>query len=213
MLIAPSVLTADFSNLEKELASIKTADFIHLDIMDGHFVPNISFGSHISKSIAKATDLKLDVHLMVTDPIKWIDDFSFPEVEYITIHLESRHVDETILKIKEKGKKVGLSIKPQTPIEKLIPYLGEIDLALIMTVEPGFGGQSFIDEQLIKVIELKQVRINTNLNYLIEVDGGVNQETIQMCHLSGVDISVVGSYLFNLEDRAKGIADLKKCEC
>lgn len=211
MLIAPSVLTADFSKLKKELDSIKSADYLHLDIMDGHFVKNISFGSHISKSIAKITDLKLDVHLMVKDPIKWIDDFSFPEVEFITIHLEAKDVDKAILKIKENGKKVGLSIKPKTKIERLIPYLDQIDLALIMTVEPGFGGQKFIDDQMVKVIELNQVRKDSNFKYLIEVDGGINQETIQMCHLTGVDIAVAGSYLFNLKDREKGIAELKKC--
>ncbi|MDD3068456.1 MAG: ribulose-phosphate 3-epimerase [Acholeplasmataceae bacterium] len=212
MLIAPSVLTADFSNLKRELDSIKSADYLHLDIMDGHFVPNISFGSHISKMIGKATDLKLDVHLMVTDPLNWVDEFSFDGVEYITIHLEANDVDETLLKIKKNGKKVGLSIKPNTPIEKLIPYVGEIDLALIMTVEPGFGGQKFIDRQMVKVIELNQVRKDLKLNYMIEVDGGINLETIKICHLAGVDIAVAGSYLFNLENREKGIAELKKCD-
>lgn len=211
MLIAPSVLTADFSNLKEELKTIKTADYLHLDIMDGHFVPNISFGSHISKMIAKATDLKLDVHLMVTDPLKWIDDFSFPEVEYITIHLEANDVDLTIEKIRKNGKKVGLSIKPNTPVEKLIPYIHQFDLALIMTVEPGFGGQKFMENQMMKVKELKKLRKATQTNFLIEVDGGINLETIKVCEQAGVDIAVAGSYLFNLKDRAKGISDLKQC--
>ncbi len=211
MLIAPSVLTADFSNLKEELKTIKTADYLHLDIMDGHFVPNISFGSHISKMIAEATDLKLDVHLMVTDPLKWIDDFSFPEVEYITIHLEANDLDQTIEKIKKNGKKVGLSIKPNTPVEKLFPYIHQFDLALIMTVEPGFGGQKFMENQMSKVIELKTLRKTTQTNFLIEVDGGINLETIKVCEQAGVDIAVAGSYLFNLKDRAKGISDLKQC--
>lgn len=211
MLIAPSVLTADFSNLKNELDSIETADLIHIDIMDGHFVPNISFGPHITKSIAKLTDLKLDVHLMVSDPINWIDQFSIPEVEYITVHLESNGFEEAMDMIRTNGKKVGLSMKPSTHYDRILPYLDQIDLVLIMTVEPGFGGQSFMDDQLVKIIEMIQLKRRSNYQYLVEVDGGINFTTIQLCHLAGVDISVVGSYLFNLKDREKGIADLKIC--
>ena len=209
MKIAPSVLTANFVNLKEELDSIKNADYLHLDIMDGHFVPNISFGPAISKDISKYTKLGLDVHLMVTDPLFWVPKFSFEQTKFITIHTESNHVKESIKAIQEKHIGVGLSIKPKTPVKDLIPYIKDANLILIMTVEPGFGGQSFMISSLDKVKELIQIRHELKLDFLIEVDGGVNQETIQLCKAAGVDIAVVGSYLFNQKDRKKGIDALR----
>lgn len=209
MKIAPSVLTADFTNLKNELDSIITADLIHIDIMDGHFVPNISFGPAITQMIEKQTHLPLDVHLMVTDPKEWVPKFAFKQTKYITIHTESNHVSETIQTIKKHQIGVGLSIKPKTHIRSLMPYLNEVDLILIMTVEPGFGGQSFMPEMMDKVKELIKLRKEHRLNFLIEVDGGVNDETIGMCRDAGVDIVVAGSYLFNLNDRKKGIESLR----
>jgi len=209
MKIAPSVLTADFTNLEEELKSIESADYLHLDIMDGHFVPNISFGPAISKMISEKTNLPLDIHLMVTDPIKWIDDFTFKHTKYITIHVEANDVRKTINKIKENKIGLGLSVKPKTDIAELMPYIHDVDLVLVMTVEPGFGGQSFMHDMMEKVKKLVEIRKSEKLNFEIEVDGGISDQTIEIARLSGVDVCVAGSYLFNLKDRKKGILSLK----
>jgi len=209
MKIAPSVLTANFTNLEQEIKSIQTADYIHLDIMDGHFVPNISFGPAISKQIEAVTHLPIDVHLMVTDPLRWIPQFVFPQTKFITIHIESNHVQESVLAIQKEHVGVGIAIKPKTPVRAIIPYLNDVSLILVMTVEPGFGGQSFMGDMMDKVRELVKLRKENGLNFVIEIDGGVNDETAKIAKESGVDIVVAGSYLFNMEDRAKGIEVLK----
>lgn len=209
MKIAPSVLTADFTDLENELKSIETADYLHLDIMDGHFVPNISFGPAISKMISKKTNLPLDIHLMVTNPYQWIDVFTFKNTKYITIHVESNDVRKTMDKIKSNHIKLGLSVKPKTKVDELLPYISEVDLVLVMTVEPGFGGQSFMHDMMDKVKELVEIRKKFNLSFEIEVDGGINDQTIEIARLSGVDVCVAGSYLFTLKDRQKGILSLK----
>jgi ribulose-phosphate 3-epimerase len=209
MKVAPSVLTADFTHLKEELKSIETADYIHLDIMDGHFVPNISFGPAISKSISQMTDVPLDIHLMVTDPLKWIDGFSFSNTKFITIHTEAHDVKKTIDKIKSKNIGVGLSIKPNTPVDDLMPYLDDANLVLVMTVEPGFGGQSFMADMMDKVKKLVDIRRLKGLDFLIEVDGGINDQTINIAKESGVDVVVAGSYLFNMKDRKKGIDFLR----
>jgi len=209
MKIAPSVLTADFTDLKNELKSIETADYLHLDIMDGHFVPNISFGPAISKMISQKTNLPLDIHLMVTDPYQWIDGFTFKNTKYITIHVESNDVRKTMDKIKSNQVKLGLSVKPKTSIDELMPFIHEVDLVLVMTVEPGFGGQSFMHDMMDKVKELVEIRKKYNLSYEIEVDGGISDQTIEIARLSGVDVCVAGSYLFNLKDRKKGILSLK----
>jgi ribulose-phosphate 3-epimerase len=209
MKIAPSVLTADFTDLENELKSIETADYLHLDIMDGHFVPNISFGPAISKMISQKTNLPLDIHLMVTDPYQWIDGFTYKNTKYITIHVESNDVRKTMDKIKSNHVKLGLSVKPKTSIDELMPFIHEVDLVLVMTVEPGFGGQSFMHDMMDKVKELVEIRKKYNLSFEIEVDGGISDQTIEIARLSGVDVCVAGSYLFNLKDRQKGILSLK----
>ena len=209
MLIAPSILTANFARLEEELIKIESADYMHLDVMDGHFVPNISFGPHITKSISKASKKPLDIHLMVTDPLFWIDQFSFPNTAYITVHQEAHNFVEAMKKIKENNIKVGLSIKPNTKVYDIIPYLRDVDLVLVMTVEPGFGGQSFMSEMMEKVKELVKIRSEKKLNFLIEVDGGVSNQTIEICKKSGVDMAVAGSYVFNHKNPEEAIESLK----
>jgi len=210
MLIAPSVLTADFSKLKQEIESIDNADYIHLDIMDGNFVPNLSFGPHIAKTISNETEVPLDTHLMVLDPLKWINTFAIPGTEFITVHYESENFLEAIRLIKEKGIKAGLSIKPATEVEEIIEYLPFVDLVLVMSVEPGFGGQKFMPEAIGKISDLNRIRVEQGLNYLIEVDGGINDETIQQVRAVGADIAVVGSYLFNQKNRKKEIKELKE---
>jgi len=209
MLIAPSILTADFTKLESEIKKISDADFIHLDIMDGHFVPNISFGPHISRMISHQTKVGLDIHLMVTDPLFWIEQFAFETTKYITIHEEANQVLETIKKIKSLGIKVGISIKPGTSVYKIVPLLKDVDLVLVMTVEPGFGGQSFMENMMVKVKELVKLRSEKHLNYIIEVDGGVNDKTIDICKSSGVDMAVAGSFVFNHQNPNEAIKSLK----
>lgn len=209
MKVAPSVLTADFSNLKQELKTIDTSDYIHIDVMDGHFVPNISFGPAITKQIDEQTHIPLDVHLMVTDPKEWVHKFVFSKTAYITIHVESNHVSETLKMIEKHKVKKGISLKPNTPISRLTPYINEVDLVLVMTVEPGFGGQSFMEDMLDKVRKLVDMRKTLGLNFIIEVDGGVNDKTIEQCRHAGVDMVVAGSYLFNMDDRKKGILSLR----
>ena len=209
MKIAPSVLTADFTNLKEELTSIQSADYIHLDIMDGHFVPNISFGPAITKSIEEQTHFPLDVHLMVTDPLQWVPKFSFPQVKFITVHIEANHIQETVLAIKKEHIGVGIALKPKTPVRSIMSYLNDVSLVLVMTVEPGFGGQSFMVDMMDKVRELVKIRKEQGLNFVIEIDGGVNEETVKIAKEAGVDIVVAGSYLFNMEDRQKGMELLR----
>jgi ribulose-phosphate 3-epimerase len=209
MKIAPSILTADFTKLSQEIDSIKNADLLHLDIMDGHFVPNMSFGPAIAKQISNLSKIPLDVHLMVTDPLFWVPKFAFPNTKYITIHVESNDVEKTILDIKKHNIGLGLCIKPKTEIKSILPYIKEAELILVMTVEPGFGGQSFMEDMMIKVKELIQIRENLGLKFLIEIDGGINQDSIKIARENHVDIVVVGSYLFNLKHREKEVEDLR----
>ena len=209
MKIAPSVLTANFTKLAEEIKSIESADLIHIDIMDGNFVPNISFGPAITKQINDLTNINLDVHLMVLNPLDWVEKFAFDKVEYITVHYESNNFLEAINKIKTLNKKVGITIKPNTKVSEIKDYLKIVDLVLIMSVEPGFGGQKFITSSLNKVKELVDLRIKNNYNYVIEIDGGVNGETASLVKEAGVDIAVVGSYLFNQENRKKTMEDLR----
>lgn len=209
MKIAPSILTADFTKLKDEINSISEADFIHIDIMDGNFVPNISFGPLINKQIAKITKIPLDVHLMVLDPIKWIDEFSVEGVRFITVHYESNDYLEALNMIRENKIKTGLSIKPKTKVEDIYKHLKDIDLLLIMSVEPGFGGQKFMEDQLIKVRKLVEYRKENNLDFVIEIDGGVNEETYNKCIEAGVDIAVAGSYVFNAKNRNEIIRNMR----
>lgn len=209
MKVAPSILTADFLRLEEELKSIKTADIFHIDIMDGHFVPNISFGPHITKLI-DTFNQKLDIHLMVSDPLFWIEKFNFKNVYNLTFHFEADKNIKTIIdEIKKNGKKVGVSIKPNTNVDVLYPYIKDIDVILVMSVEPGFGGQKFIPTCLDKIKLLKEYREKNNLNYIIEVDGGVDNTNIELLKQAGCDLVVAGSYIFNQKDREKAINSLR----
>ncbi len=209
MLIAPSILTADFNRLEAEIKTIQTADYLHLDVMDGHFVPNISFGPHVLGGLKKITNIPLDTHLMITNPLDYIDLFVEIGSSFITVHVEANKVQESINRIKASGIKAGITLKPKTKLETLYPYLDQVDLVLIMSVEPGFGGQKFMEDQLEKVKALVKLRTAYNYNYLIEIDGGINGETAKLAKAAGVDIAVVGSYVFNSKNRDAVIGSLR----
>lgn len=211
--IAPSVLSADFTKLKEDIESIENihADWIHYDVMDGHFVDNISFGYSILNDLSKITDLFLDVHLMISDPLRYVDRFIDAHASLITFHYETMNneneIRELIKHIKDKNVLVGISIKPSTPVESIKKYLDDVDLVLVMSVEPGFGGQSFIESSVEKIRELNQYK--DYHHFLIEVDGGINDYTGKLCKDNGADVLVAGSYIFKAEDRKKAIDLLK----
>ena len=196
-IVAPSLLSADFSRLEAEIQKLKEEGifWIHLDIMDGHFVPNITMGPSIVKSLKKIKDIYLDCHLMIENPEKYLSDFIKAGADGITLHVESKgSVEKMTSRIKQKGIKAGVTLKPGTSLKEIKPYLNQVDLVLVMTVEPGFSGQTFMEDQVAKVDELVEIRRKNNFNYLIQVDGGVNGETRKK--LTGADILVAGSFIF-----------------
>ena len=198
--IAPSVLSADFTRLAPELESIKSADYIHYDVMDGHFVPNISFGPAIMKEAQKATRLPFDVHLMVEHPEAQVDSFSESGADWITFHHEaSVHSNRLSAHIRSLGKKAGISIVPSTPVSAIYEMLEYVDIVLVMTVNPGFGGQSLIPSCVRKISALKEFREKNNLDFKISVDGGVNSFNIKDVVSAGADIIVSGSSFFSGE--------------
>ena len=211
--VAPSVLSANFAELKKDLDSIQKygADWIHYDVMDGHFVPNISFGYSILADVKEVSDLYLDVHLMISDPKKYVDEFIKAGADLITFHIEAMESEEKtrelIEYIHQHNKHVGISIKPATPVSAIEKYLNDLDLVLVMSVEPGFGGQSFQDMAIAKIKELKDKR--QDAHYLIEVDGGINAQTGKLCKDAGADVLVAGSYVFNADNRQAAIDSLK----
>lgn len=214
MIISPSLLSADFAVLKEELEKIKEggATWVHYDVMDGHFVPNISFGYSILGNVRKVTDLFLDVHLMISDPLKYVDEFIKNGADLITFHIEAYENEDTIKatikKIKDANIKVGLSIKPNTAVETLKPYIKDLDLVLVMSVEPGFGGQSFIEATPDKIKAIKTMIVENQLDTLIEVDGGINATTGASCKDAGVDVLVAGSYVFNNDNYQEAINSL-----
>lgn len=208
-IVAPSILSANFNYLLAEVKSVSSAEFLHIDVMDGHFVPNISIGALVYKNLKTEIDMVMDVHLMISDPVKYAKDFVEAGADYLTFHYEA--VDDvlgTIKYIKSLGVKVGISIKPNTKVEVLDEYLNELDLILIMSVEPGFGGQKFMPSSIDKIAYLKKQRDINDYLYLIEVDGGINLETAKMTVAAGVDILVAGTSIYKSENRDKAIKEL-----
>jgi ribulose-phosphate 3-epimerase len=208
-MVAPSILSADFANLEKEVKAIAAAgaDWAHVDVMDGHFVPNLTIGIPVVKALKKVSPIPLDVHLMITEPEKYVAEFIKAGADYLTIHVESTKDPAAVLKqITSLGAKAGITLRPGTPVESVLPLLPLCELVLVMTVEPGFGGQSFMADQIAKISILRSEITKKNLKCLIEVDGGINAETAKLCHEA--DVFVAGSYVFG-KDYAQAIASLK----
>ncbi len=206
--VSPSLLAADFAHLSRELDGVKQsgADMIHLDVMDGVFVPNLSFGLPVIESIRRVSDLVFDAHLMIEDPYAYIDPFCDAGCDFITFHLESKSdVQKTIDKIHARGKKCGLSIKPATPADALIPYLSSIDMVLVMSVEPGFGGQRFMPESLEKIRRIRELAPRM----LVSVDGGINAETAQLVKHAGANCLVAGSFFFKASDKRAAVDALR----
>lgn len=210
MIISPSILSADFKKLESSISEVKNAPFLHIDIMDGEFVPNISFGPMVQSQIRPSfKEQVFDTHLMIIHPQNYIDAFAKAGSDYITFHIEADcDAKEVIDKIHSLNIKAGLSIKPGTSVDKIKPYLPYLDMVLVMSVEPGFGGQSFMDNSIPKISELKRLREENDYNYLISVDGGINDKTIKLVANAGVDVAVVGSYLFKQTNKEEEIEKL-----
>ena len=206
MKISPSMLASDYANLEAELKKCESAELIHLDVMDGHFVPNISIGAPVIKAMKRVCSVPFDVHLMISDPLKYIEDFADAGADIITFHTECEsNINETINKILECGCKAALAVKPATPVEAVYPYIDKLSMVLVMTVEPGFGGQSFMENMMPKIERLRADFPDID----IQVDGGVNAETIKTCARAGANVFVAGSAVFKSENPQETIALLK----
>lgn len=212
MKIAPSILSADFANLARDITLVEAggADYIHVDVMDGQFVPNITIGANVVAAIRPVTKLPLDVHLMIMNPERYVADFAKAGADYIVVHQESTlHLHRVLQMIKSFDVKAGVVINPATPVSAIRNVLSMVDLVLVMTVNPGFGGQAFIPEAVEKIAELASFRKELGLNYEIEVDGGIIPETAKICAEAGADVFVAGSYVYNSEAPKERITALR----
>ena len=209
--ISPSILSCDFANLKEDIDKvIEYVDYIHIDVMDGLFVNNISFGIPVIKSIRPHYSKLFDTHLMIVNPERYIDAFAEAGADLITFHVEAtENVKEVIDMIHSKGLKAGISLRPKTNVEELKPYLNMVELVLVMSVEPGFGGQKFDCGAIDKIKWLKAYKLNNNLDYEIEVDGGINDQTGKLCTEAGADVLVSGSYIFKAQNRKEKVESLK----
>lgn len=213
-MIAPSLLAADFTRLGDEIQMVNqsVADWIHCDVMDGHFVPNISFGLPVIEQIKKVAEKPLDVHLMISDPDRYLERFKEAGADILTVHYETcPHLHRTIGAIRELGMKAGVAINPHTPVQMLIDIMRDLDLILLMTVNPGFGGQKFIPGSYKRLVTLRQMVNTLAPNALIEVDGGVNLDTGRQLFMAGADVLVAGNYIFSSSDPKATIEGLKNC--
>ena len=214
-MISPSILAADFANLERDIRDIEKngSDFVHVDVMDGIFVPNISIGIPVVKAIRPVTGLPLDVHLMIDRPIRYVEEFVKAGADFVTVHVEAdqpQNTLEALDRIHALGCKAGIVLKPRTPAEAAIPYLEKCDMILVMTVDPGFGGQKFMADMMPKVTQLRQMLDKVNPDCLLEVDGGVDAVTCDICKESGANVLVAGSAYFKAPDRAAFVKTIQK---
>lgn len=212
--LAPSILSADFGKLAEQISEVETAgaDILHVDVMDGHFVPNLTIGPVVVKWVKKYTNLPLDVHLMVTSPKDFLEEFAKAGADRISFHLEAAENPDYLMRVVSALQiEVGLAINPQTPINYIIPYLDKLDFVIVMSVNPGFGGQPFIPESLAKVSELKKVLMATKTNLEIEVDGGVSAKNADLLAAAGADVLVAGSAIFSQPNIRKAVQDIRDC--
>jgi ribulose-phosphate 3-epimerase len=213
IILSPSILNSDFSNLQREIEMLNqsTADWIHLDVMDGLFVPNITFGQPVVAVIKKLAQKPLDVHLMIVDPDRYIDEFQDAGANILTVQYEAcTHLHRTVHHIKSKGIKAGVALNPHTPVELLKDIIKDVDMVLIMTVNPGFGAQQFIENSFSKIIRMKELIKSENSNALIEVDGGIDSGNIKNLSKAGADVFVVGSFIFKSKNPSQTISELKQ---
>ena len=210
--ISPSILSADFANLGRDIQRIDTADYVHVDVMDGRFVPNISIGIPVVKSIRPVTELPLDVHLMIVEPVRYVEQFCDAGADLVTVHVEAdteENIRTAIEKIHAKGKRAGIVLKPKTPAEAALPFLKDVEMVLVMTVEPGFGGQKFMADMMPKVSAVRKYIDELNPACELEVDGGVDPDTCKVCIEAGANVLVAGSAVYKAEDIPARIAQLR----